>query len=763
MGAAQPATPYAKYAGWHKGYTPELQGANITAALELLKSRGLTPSGPVVVGIVDSGIDTTNVNLLPSLWTNPGETAANGRDDDGNGYRDDVHGWNFLGTADGTFNMISAGTEEYRQFKRLYPKYKNVASRDSAADKQEYDFYLRMRREAKIDQYLRYYEIASRSLDRLDSLSLTRLKQMAANIHSIEHDQDKRLLMGDNMDDADDRYYGNPTLTVEGCEHGTFVAGVIGGNAADDHRYDGIADGIARLMIIRASPDGDEYDKDVASSIRYAVDNGARVINISLGKYYSPQERMVNDAIRYAADRDVLIVCAAGNNSLNLDTVAAYPSGADRSGRFLPNFLRIGASDEQGRRADMSNYGTKTVHLFAPGTLIASVFPANKYSLSQGTSLSAPIVSAIATLLRSYFPWLKAAQIRDLLMDTVRPMADGGSISGGTVDMLKAVQRLLDAETWYRAEAVSEKYVSTYHLSPSARLIEDTPFVTYRDGNKPMMVDGRTGMCEPLDQSKIDAYKRQHPAQPEERSAVSRKSQLSAALHKSQRSAVSPLTYTSHTTDSAFTMLGDQYNLHLRDNRTGEVRQLTTDGREYASYCGRNKKSELSDRAATGFWKGHSYFCMVYDDTAVGYLNLLHNMEQPARLEQKKMPLPGGDAIRRYRLYWYNADSGEGRLLDIAPNRDYHIQMDYDRQGASQYFVRRSRSVDTLELCRINPATGDVKVVISEVCRPHVNVNMFRYHLLDHGRQVLWWSERTGRGNYYLYDGESGRLLNRVT
>ena len=744
-GAAQPAESLKDFAGWHKNYSAERQGANVQAALDLLKQRGIKPSGPVVVGIIDSGVDTTVVSLKDALWTNPGETAANGRDDNGNGYADDVHGWNFLGTKDGTFNMISAGTEEYRQFKRLYPKYKNVLSRDSAQDKKEYDFYMRMRKEAKIDQYLRYYEIASKSLDRLDSMSLVRLQQMAKNIHSIEHDQDKRLLMGDNMDDADDRYYGNPTLTIEGCEHGTFVAGVIGGDAQDDHRFDGIAKDVARLMIVRASPDGDEYDKDIASSIYYAVDNGARVINISLGKYYSPQERMVNDAIRYAADRDVLIICAAGNNSLNLDTIPSYPSGVDRAGRFLPNFLRVGANDEQGRYAEMSNYGSKSVHLFAPGTLIASVFPGNKYDLSQGTSLAAPVVTAVAALLRSYFPYLKAAQITNLLMETVRPMTGQTSISGGTVDMLRAVERLLGHEDWYRAEAVSEKNVSTFHLSPSPGFVEGTPFVTYKHNHQKYMVDARTGKTSVYDQTVIDAYKKKHP------------------VKDSQKRFGFDYDQSSHTADSAFTMLGDRYNLHVRDNRSGEVRQLTFDGREYASYCGRHAKDTLYERNAAGFWKGHSYFCMVYDDTDVEYLNLVHQMDKPVRLEQKKMPLPNGNGIRRYRLYWYNADTGEGRPLDIAPNRDYFIQMDYDKQGVDQYFLRRSRSVDTLELCRINPQTGDVNVVISEVCRPHVNVNMFRFHLLDRGRQVLWWSDRTGRGNYYLYDGQTGKLLNRVT
>ena len=742
-GTAQPAGALRDFAGWHKGYSKERQGANVSAALDLLRTRGMKPCGSVVVGIIDSGVDTMTVSLQHALWTNPGER-ADGKDSDGNGYTDDLHGWNFLGTADGTFNMITAGTEEYRQFKRLYPKYKNTTSRDSVQDKKEYDFYVRMRKEAKIDSYLRFYEVASQSLDRLDSLSLKRLEQMAKNIHSIEHDADKRLLMGDNMDDADDRFYGNPTLTIEGCEHGTFVAGVIGGDAKEDHRFDGIAPDVARLMIVRASPDGDEYDKDIASSIRYAVDNGARVINISLGKYYSPQERMVNDAIRYAADRDVLVICAAGNNSRNLDTIPCYPSGVDHAGRFLPNFLRVGASDEQGRCAQISNYGRETVHLFAPGTLIASVFPGNKYDLSQGTSLSAPIVTAVATLLRSYFPYLKAAQIRQLLMETVRPMDDvKGSISGGTLDMLAAVERLLQQPDWYRAESVSEKYVSTYHLSPSPSFVEGTPFVTYKQDGRKYMADARTGKSEPFSQDKIDAYKRQHPV-------------------TEVRDRFSYRDHSAHTADSAFTMLGDRYNLHIRNNRTGEVRQLTTDGREYASYCGRSALDTLRERNASGFWRGHSYFCMVYDDTDVAYLNIVHQMEKPVRLEQKKMPLPNGNGIRRYRLYWYNADTGEGRMLPIMPNPDYFVQMDFGQSG-DPYFLRRSRSVDTLELCRINPVSGDVSVVISEVCKPHVNVNMFKYHLLENGRQVLWWSDRTGRGNYYLYDGRTGRLLNRVT
>ncbi len=728
-------------AGWHKSYTKDLQGANITAALELLKSKGLQASVPVVVGIIDSGVDTATVSLQKALWTNAGEQ-ADGRDSDGNGYIDDVHGWNFLGTADGTFNMTSAGTEEYRQFKRLYPKYKHVKDSTEVSDKQEYAYYLKMRKRANIDNYLKFYEYAKQT-NRSD------LELIRQRVNSIEHDADKRLLMGDNLEDANDRYYGNSTLTIDGCEHGTFVAGIIAGNAEQDHRYDGIALGIAKVMIVRASPEGDEYDKDVATSIRYAVDNGARVINISLGKYESPQARMVNDAIRYAGEHDVLVVCAAGNNARNLDTIPLYPQGTDRAGRFLDNFIRVGASHGHGGCASMSNYGGRQVHLFAPGTMIASVFPGNKYDMQQGTSLAAPVVTGIAALIRSYFPYLKASQVRQLLMETVRPMTGEAdkSISGGVVDMLAAVKRLTETPVdWYRAESVSDKSVGSavYHLQVSPSFVDATPYVRYEHNGRQYMVDARTGKVQAYDQSLVDAYKQRHPTAKDRRT-------------------FSYDSYSAHTADSAFTMLGDRYNLHIRNNKTGEVRPLTTDGREFASYCSRGATDELSDRHASGFWRHHVYFDMIYDDTEVEYLNVVHSLDQPMRLEQKKMPLPGGSNIRRYRMYWYNADTGEGRLLKLAPNDDYNIQLDYDKQGTGQYFLRRSRSVDTLELCRITPETGEVKVVISEVCRPHVNINMFHYHLLDHGREVLWWSDRSGRGNYYLYDGITGKLKNRIT
>lgn len=463
------------YAGWHKQYSDTLHGANINRVYDFVVRKNLKPRRDVVVGIVDSGADTTCLSLRPSLWRNAKEK-LDGKDDDGNGYVDDIHGWNFLGTSDGTFNMVSAGTEEYREFKHLYPKYKGVkgVGEVAIADQEEFAYYLEMRKKAKINSYFTFFEImkskqvAMESVDsivrhmsglRADTLTLGGLmllkvddpqwstyenfmladmfraphstkwtayldkvhadyQLMARRIYGIEHDKDKRLLMGDDMLDATDLHYGNGNVSVEGFEHGNFVASVVAGQPADS-RYAGIFPK-ARLMIVRVSPDGDEYDKDVSSGIRYAVDNGAKVINLSLGKYTSPQTTMVNDAIAYAAAHDVLIVAAAGNNGRNIDSVAYFPSALDHAGRPFDNYIRVGATGRDGKRLQMSNFGAKAVDLYAPGEMIAGVYPGDKADLADGTSVAAPVVTAVAAMLRAYYPKLTAARVKRLLVGTAR-------------------------------------------------------------------------------------------------------------------------------------------------------------------------------------------------------------------------------------------------------------------------------------------------------------------------------------------------------
>lgn len=217
------------------------------------------------------------------------------------------------------------------------------------------------------------------------------------------------------------------------------------------------------------------------------------------------------------------------------------------------------------------------------------------------------------------------------------------------------------------------------------------------------------------------------------------------------------------TKDSAYTMLGDRYNLYVRDNKTGKMKKLTDDGKEYASYCVRTRNDTIREGNASGFWLGHIYIHFMNDDSEVGNLYIINSLGQPRpELTTKKMPLPNEKGVRRFKIWWYDADKDTGRFLDIDRYKDQNVALNYDRTENSLWFLRRSRSVDSLQLCRIDVPTGEVNVVISEVCKPHLSVNLFNYHLLDHGKRIIWWSERTGKGNYYLYDGD-GKLLNRIT
>lgn len=481
--------------GWHKVYNDTCQGVNLDRALAYLKSQNLKPVREIVVGIIDSGVDTASVDIAPALWHNPGER-LDGKDNDGNGYTDDMLGWNFLGTKDGSFNMTSAGTEEFREFKRLYPKYKDADSA-AVADRSEYDYYRSMRRKAGIDSYIMMATYTARKGDcyrlidsvgrvhfpeKMDTMTVKvmaallpdeenvamslqailpdfmrqsgdvtwkdlyekhrrDLALMRSRLNSIETVPDKRLLMGDNLKDASDIHYGNPCIDVEGCEHGTFVAGVIAGQGIGEKGCAGIFPQ-SRVMILRAAPDGDEYDKDIATAIRYAVDNGAKVVNMSIGKTCSPDSAMVSDAVAYALAHDVLLIQAAGNSHKDIDSSPYFPTGCDRNGAKYENYMRVGASDMAGAPAGMSNYGRNEVDVFAPGVDIRSTTVGNTYMYADGTSVACPVASGVAALLRAYFPSLKAGQIKDILVKSCRSNDSLSSMcrGGGVIDACEAVK-----------------------------------------------------------------------------------------------------------------------------------------------------------------------------------------------------------------------------------------------------------------------------------------------------------------------------------
>lgn len=498
---------------WHLLLNDSIYGANVIPAFTWLQSQKLKPKKKIIVGVIDSGTDTTHLYIKKALWINKKEK-YNGKDNDKNGYKGDLLGWNFLGTADGSFNMQSAGTEEFREFKRLYPKYKNspVDSVAIANATPEFIYYLKMKAGARIDAYFKFteylkqqakaYDILTKrakaaypdkdslrvidimNIDANDSIFNTavqlitidlikggkerlwqtlvdehnaKLNQAQTRIQSIENDQDKRLLIGDDLHDATDRFYGNHNIMCDDYSHGTFVAGIIAAQPNPQNKMTGIYPA-AKIMTIRAIPEGDEYDKDISSAIYYAVDNGAKVINMSFGKRTSPNANMEEEAIRYAAKHDVLLVMASGNNGVNCDKITYYPQALDETGKRIGNLIRVGASDIDGNPGSISNYGKNCVDLFAPGIDVTSLSSDNSFTTSSGTSIAAPVVTGIAAIIRDYFPKLTAEQVKEILIKSVTPMngkqvkIPGANkknkvaayntlcISGGIVNALNAVK-----------------------------------------------------------------------------------------------------------------------------------------------------------------------------------------------------------------------------------------------------------------------------------------------------------------------------------
>lgn len=451
----------------------------------------------VVVAVLDGGTDVRHEDLMPVLWRNAGETENNGIDDERNGFVDDVHGWNFIGGKNGTV--------QYDQFEltRLYKMMRDrYGEQGPPPNDPQYKEFQRLRQEyeEKYNETVQSYAVYSglfrnmsllRELTGMENPPLDSLAGMASLPDSlvstvmllstlvgnemsfsdlyealgeyVKHletgrnyhfnlDYDGRSLVGDNYNDATEYHYGNTDVAGPDATHGTHVAGIIGAARDNGIGMDGVATPV-RIMVLRCVPDGDERDKDVANSIRYAVDHGARIINMSFGKGYSYNKKTVDDALRYAMQKDVLVVHGAGNDNLNTDRTKVFPNPYFEQGGKATNFINVGASTWDGQAADFSNYGKKTVDLFAPGVAIYSTVPDNKYRNLQGTSMAAPVVAGVAALVRSHHPELTAEQTRKILMKSVtrmkgKTMLPGGEksvrwkklcVSGGIVNAYKAL------------------------------------------------------------------------------------------------------------------------------------------------------------------------------------------------------------------------------------------------------------------------------------------------------------------------------------
>lgn len=493
----------------------QFQGISIEKTYNsLLKDQ---PSKTVIVAVIDSGVDIDHEDLKESIWTNKDEIPDNGIDDDNNGYIDDIHGWNFIGGKEGNVNEDT--DELTREYVRLKKMFEGVDEKKiTKRQRQEYENYQKTKDkfeklvEKNTQQYELYnnlYRNVSLSVDTLKSLIgvdtlsqeaveafnsseptllfakgfvlnifrnigpendleefLSELKEAADHFERVvkygyNEDFDPRPIVGDDYNNPYEKGYGNNDVRGPDAMHGTHVAGIIAANRTNEIGSKGIADNV-KIMSVRAVPNGDERDKDVANAILYAVDNGAQVINMSFGKSTSPLKEVVDKAVKYAERKGVLMIHAAGNDSDDIDVEKNFPNRYYADGTEAKNWIEVGASS-WGADADFvgsfSNYGKKSVDLFAPGVQIYSTLPDNQYKKLDGTSMASPVTSGVAALLLSYFPELTAQDVKQILLqstrkfdnlDVTKPGRKGEvkfselSKTGGLINAYQAVQLAQD-------------------------------------------------------------------------------------------------------------------------------------------------------------------------------------------------------------------------------------------------------------------------------------------------------------------------------
>ena len=256
--------------------------------------------------------------------------------------------------------------------------------------------------------------------------------------YHLNADYNDRQFIGDDPHDFNDVKYGNNDVEGPDALHGTHVGGIIGAVRGNGLGGDGVAENVL-LMSVRAVPDGDEQDKDIALAIRYAVDNGAQVINMSFGKAYSMHQKEVYEALMYADSKGVLLIHAAGNDNENVDVNDNFPTSSYTfQTKKLDHYLTIGASTRNAKKlaADFSNYGKTKVDVFAPGFEIYSTVPQSDYKKLQGTSMAAPMVAGVAAMLKSYFPTLSMAQIKDIILKSAKSYATTKTPKPGSEEMV---------------------------------------------------------------------------------------------------------------------------------------------------------------------------------------------------------------------------------------------------------------------------------------------------------------------------------------
>ena len=499
--------------------TDKVNGTGGDEALKMLKNKS-KKSQTVIVAVLDSGVEVDHEDLKDVIWTNPGEIAGNGKDDDNNGYIDDMHGWNFLAGPGGNVNHETLElTREYARLKKIYDG--KDAKMFSGAAAEEYKYWIKVkddfepqRAEAisgmeNATKQLKPIEDALNAVEKaLDGKELTAENMAAINTennndlkksvevmtkvmaqglssrkdlddakkeaaeffynqveYQLNPDYNARKMVGDDPNDLTNRFYGTNEYEGPDAFHGTHVAGIIAANRNNNIGIRGVADNV-RIMTVRCVPDGDERDKDVANAIYYAVDNGASVINMSFGKGYSPQKWYVDQAMRYAAQHDVLLVHAAGNSAANNDTEGNFPNAQlekpIKKGLFgkekrISTWMEIGALNWRSgdkRVASFSNYGKKNVDLFSPGVQLQSTVLNGKYGPASGTSMASPAAAGVAALIRSYYPELSAVQVKHI-METSVVKQEGEVTKPGTTEKVKFSELCVSGGTVSATNAVT--------------------------------------------------------------------------------------------------------------------------------------------------------------------------------------------------------------------------------------------------------------------------------------------------------------------
>ncbi|PIE50924.1 MAG: peptidase S8 [Flavobacteriales bacterium] len=503
---------------YHKNFdATKVYGVNTEGAYQFFQSKKLKPT-TVIVGVLDSGVEVDHPGLIKNMWTNPKEVANNGKDDDGNGYIDDMHGWNFIGGAKGDVNIDNL--EVTRMVAKYQPIFEGKNSAKNKANQakmpEEFKMYMKSKKifstkGARGKQMVQRFDMLrglvptmvkmlngkNFTVENLKAIKPAGQKEMMALQIMGQVSQDKSIIgktpaqfktyieeqlnegykhfeseikqydlnfdprkeiVGDNYEDYSERIYGNNHYEGPDALHGTHVAGIIAGLAHDKEVKHGVAYKVAKIMTVRTVPDGDERDKDIANAIRYAVDNGATILNMSFGKPVSPGKKEVWKAFKYAEKKGVLLVKAAGNSNEDISEHIHYPTSyvnVTDAKPIVNNVLTVGASTKNpdNLRAGFSNYDEKLVDVFAPGAEIYSTVPDAKYRYLQGTSMASPVVAGAAAILKSYMPHLTPAQIIESLVKTSNKStvnahlkedanADFSVLSraGGVIDVKKAAE-----------------------------------------------------------------------------------------------------------------------------------------------------------------------------------------------------------------------------------------------------------------------------------------------------------------------------------